>query len=79
VLAAVAAAAIGSSFFHETRAEADGSCVACCLALTTVAVHATGFTWSIQAVALGTVPTERPSPGPVADLRASASRGPPLA
>jgi len=63
---------------HESRAEADGACVACILALNTVGVHVAVFSVSTHLVPLGMVEDRECTMQGRFDRLSSDSRGPPL-
>ena len=65
---------------HESRAEADGACLACIFALSTVGVHVAVFTWSARPILVGIVAApEAWRRRARVDRLSSESRGPPLA
>jgi hypothetical protein len=78
-LLAVAVAMSAGAFLHESRAETDGTCVACIFALSTVGVHVAVDTWSARPVPLGLVLARASAPLRRIDRLTSESRGPPLA
>lgn len=78
-LLVLAVAMSAGATLHESRAEADGTCLACIFAQTTVGVHVAMFTWSARPILVSIVEPRKQVAPARADRLCSESRGPPLA
>jgi hypothetical protein len=78
-LLVLAVGMLAGATFHESRAEADGACLACIFAHSTVGVHVAVFTWSARPILVAIVEPRDTVATARADRLSSESRGPPLA
>lgn len=78
-LLVLAVAMSAGATLHESRAEADGACLACIFAHSTVGVHVAVFTWSTRPILVAIVEPRKQVATARADRLSSESRGPPLA